>query len=510
MEFFYDGQIRRYITQTIRVFSNFVVQYGDGSLHRIPVMYGDPDRQVANIINQNSLGNKINSVPRIAIYVSTFALDRDRLADSSFVGKLHMRERDMQIDNNVGSPTYGQMIYNQQQGRNYTIERLMPTPFKLTMKCDIWSSSTEQKLQIMEQILVLFNPSLEIQTTDNYIDWTSLSVLNLNDINWSSRQVPVGVDSPIEVATITLETPAWISPPVKVKRLGVTTKIVSSIWNNRGETNDNYIEGLAFDPIGPTTFFDSGITTISGTLANNNIEVYANEVILLNPSESLLPAEPTLDAVPQRQGIPLSWLPLLTSTPGKYVAGASSIYLTQPDGTLVVGTFAVNSLDETKLVVEWNPDTLVPNTGIDSNGVIEGYTGYNPSASNRPNSPGTVDAIVNPLTFNPRQSGVPATGARYLIVEDVGFAGAAANLITGAPVIPPTETVAWGYLLAKANDIVEWSGTEWRVIFAASQNTTTMVWQTNIYTGVQYKWDGVQWKKSFEGQYSPDLWKIVL
>ena len=510
MEFFYDGQIRRYITQTIRVFSNFVVQYGDGSLHRIPVMYGDPDRQVANIISQNSLGNKVNSVPRIAIYVSAFALDRERLADSSFVGKIHMRERDMQIDNNPGSPTYGQMIYNQQQGRNYTIERLMPTPFKLTMKCDIWSSSTEQKLQIMEQILVLFNPSLEIQTTDNYIDWTSLSVLNLNDINWSSRQVPVGVDSPIEVATITLDTPAWISPPVKVKRLGVTTKIVSSIWNNRRETNDNYIEGLAFDPIGPTTLFDSGITTIPGTVANNNIEVYANEVILLNPSESLIPTEPTLDAVPQRQGIPLSWLPLLTSTPGKYVAGASSIYLTQPDGTLVVGTFAVNSLDETKLVVEWNPDTLVPNTGIDSDSVIEGYTGYNPSASNRPNSPGTVDAIVNPLTFNPRQSGVPAVGARYLIVEDVGFAGAPANLITGAPAIPPTETVAWGYLLAKANDIVEWSGTEWHVIFSASQNATTMVWQTNIYTGVQYKWNGVTWLKSFEGEYTPDLWKIVL
>jgi hypothetical protein len=335
-------------------------------------------------------------------------------------------------------------------------------------------------------------------------------VLNLNDISWSSRQVPVGNDSPIEVATITLDTPAWISPPVKVKRLGVTTKIVSTIWNNRNQSNDTYIDGLAFDPIGATNLFDNSIITIPGTLTNNGIEVYGNEVILLNAAESLLPAEPTLDAMPQRQGIPLSWLPLLTSTPGKYVAGASSIYLTQPDGTLIVGTIAINSLDETKILVEWNPDTLVLNTGIDSNGVIEGYTGYNVAGSYRPNSPGTIDAIVNPLTFNPRKLGTPATGARYLIVEDVGFAGAAANLITGAPAIPPTETEAWGLLLAKANDIVEWSGTEWRVIFAASQNTTTMVWQTNIYTGVQYKWDGVQWKKSFEGQYSPDLWKIVL
>ena len=44
MQHFYDGQIRRYITQTIRVFSNFVVKYGDGSLVRVPVMYGDADK----------------------------------------------------------------------------------------------------------------------------------------------------------------------------------------------------------------------------------------------------------------------------------------------------------------------------------------------------------------------------------------------------------------------------------------------------------------------------------
>ena len=58
MQFFYDGQIRRYLLQTIRLLSNFVVKYGDGSLVRVPVMYGDADRQVAHINKQNS-ENKI-------------------------------------------------------------------------------------------------------------------------------------------------------------------------------------------------------------------------------------------------------------------------------------------------------------------------------------------------------------------------------------------------------------------------------------------------------------------
>ena len=122
MEHFYDGQIRRYITQVIRVFSNFVVKYGDGTLVRIPVMYGNADRQAASIIRNNS-ENKVNSVPRIAVYVTALALDRDRLSDSSFVSKVHIRERDV---NNSGEYTHG-------QGRNYTVERLMPTPFKLTL-----------------------------------------------------------------------------------------------------------------------------------------------------------------------------------------------------------------------------------------------------------------------------------------------------------------------------------------------------------------------------------------
>jgi hypothetical protein len=100
------------------------------------------------------------------------------------------------------------------------------------MKCDIWTANTDQKLQVLEQILVLFNPSLELQTTDNYIDWTSLSVLNLNQINWSSRTVPVGNDTPIDVATLTFETPIWISPPVKVKHLGVITVMLKRLFIN--------------------------------------------------------------------------------------------------------------------------------------------------------------------------------------------------------------------------------------------------------------------------------------
>ena len=206
MQYFYDGQIRRYLLQVIRLLSNFVVKYGDGTLVRVPVMYGDPDRQAASILNQNS-ENAVLSAPRIAVYITDLELDTNRLADASFVGKMSVRERG--IDEATG-------LYNSSQGDMYTVERLMPTPYKLSLKVDMWSTSNDQKLQILEQILMLFNPSLEIQTTDNYIDWTSLSVVDLVSVAYSSRSVPVGGATEIDIATLTLATPIYISPPAKL------------------------------------------------------------------------------------------------------------------------------------------------------------------------------------------------------------------------------------------------------------------------------------------------------
>jgi len=177
MQFFYDAQIRRYITQLIRMLSNFNVQDAHGNDKQVPVMYGDLTRQVASIIRDNS-ENKIPTAPRMAVYVTGLEMDRDRTADSSLISKRHVRERT--YDTATGQ-------YLNTQGKNYTVERHMPAPYTLKVSADIWASNTEQKLQILEQILVLFNPSFEIQTTDNYLDWTSLTVVNMEGITFSSR-----------------------------------------------------------------------------------------------------------------------------------------------------------------------------------------------------------------------------------------------------------------------------------------------------------------------------------
>ncbi len=142
--FFYDQQIRRYIIQFIRMVSNFQVEFGRDrnsviALQRVPVIYGDSSRQVASIIQQNS-ENVLNAVPAMAVYVSGLTYDRERLQNPTYVGKLNLRER-------YFDPATGQMSTT--QGDVFTVERLMPVPYKLTLNLDIWTSNTEQKLQLL-------------------------------------------------------------------------------------------------------------------------------------------------------------------------------------------------------------------------------------------------------------------------------------------------------------------------------------------------------------------------
>lgn len=211
-----------------------------------------------------------------------------------------------------------------------------------------------------------------------------------------------------------------------------------------------------------------------------------------------MPREPTLD-IPVRQGTPINWEDVLNQYPGKYVAGSSMLFLTQPDGTEVVGTVAINPMDSTILTVSWDRDTINTNTGIDSQGKLDTDIDYHAENSHRPNSPGTFDAIIDPTKVYPG-NGITnlKEGDRFLIIEDI--------IDTSGNTIPNP----WGNFTANANDIIEYTGTQWQVIFDSGQETDTLIYQTNIYTGVQYIWNGVYWNKSFEGEYPAGSWRLEL
>jgi hypothetical protein len=407
MDFFYDGQIRRYVTQFMRVFIGFKYQAGDGEERLVPVMYGDLTRQVASIIKDNS-ENKMPTVPRISCYITGLELDTGRLADSTFVSKVNVRERTYE-------DVAGQRVYGNEQGAGYTVERLMPTPFKLRVKADIWTSNTDQKLQLLEQILILFNPSLEVQTTDNYIDWTSLSVIYLTSTNFSSRSIPQGTETDIDIASLEFEMPIYISPPTKVKKLGVVRAVVNNMFTNTGDAiNINNLIYNDSDIKETVEYRRYGIVMLK---ADNGVAGDYN-ISIVDVGQAVLDAG--LDLPPEKVGKKLDWQ-LVLDQYGGYKEGVSRITFKQPAGGELVGTIVVNPVDPTLLVVSMDMDTVPSNTLI-TEGRFPNNTIY---TSVRSASKGTIDAIINPYNFNPlttygSKANYPV-GLRYLMLDDLNM-----------------------------------------------------------------------------------------
>lgn len=472
MQHFYSGQIKRYLTQFMRAMSLFSYKDAKGKLVQVPVRYGDMTRQVANIINKNS-ENILQSAPFIACYIKDIQFDRARLQDPTFVSKINIRER--AYDEN------GQEYLNM-QGSNYTVERLMPAPFQVTFGAEIWTTNFDQKVQLYEQIAVLFTPSLEIQTTDNYIDWTSLSVLEIDSSTFETKTIPQGLESGLSVSSITFKSPIWISPPAKVKKLGIITKIIANIFTE--ETGS--IENGNFDGVGYGDVF-------YGSNAASRVVVTPEdcELLVLDSRAKLLPIRNKLVQAALENGDSenkTSWLNILDLYPGNFTAGLSQLRLMKPDGNEIVAFMNLNSLNEMEMLLTFDQDTIPSNTIFTDGGNIY--------------SRGTVDAIIDPKRYNP---GTPVVDTRYLILENIND-GIDIDVYDGANAWKNNDG---SYFTANANDIIQWSGTNWGVLFN-SQTTDAVTYITNSYTGIQYKWEDSQWNKSFEGVYSLDKWRIIL
>jgi hypothetical protein len=460
---FYDGQIRKFLTQFVRVLSNFSIDLGkddngNNIYRQVPVNYGDITRQVANIIKNNS-ENTLISAPKISAYITGLEYDRERMQNPYHIEKQHLRERDVDASGN----------YTNTLGAGYTIEKVMPSPFRLSVAADIFTTNTDMKLQIMEQILYLFNPDFEIQKSDNYIDWTSLSYIELTGTTFSSRTIPVGADSEIDVAQMTFSMPIWLSPPVKVSKLGVIQKIIMSIYDDDGGITKGLIDGslMTRSYITPNNFGLLltgnqirllGTTGVNVSSGGDGFYTGAKDPGLADPFETFGPA--------------VNWKVLLDQY-GKITNGTSQIKLTQENGNEIVGTIATTSLDETILLFNIDTDTIPANT-IPS-----------------------VLKIINPLTFEPSN---PSNGDRYLIVNDIGDS---TNTF---------DATAWGNLRASTNDIIQYNSStgKWGVVWSVEDFDSTVEYVTNLNTGIQYKFNGTNWVKSYEGIYIGGKWTIVL
>jgi hypothetical protein len=443
MDFWYDRQLRRYLLQLVRVFSNFRVEEITSTgtvLNRVPARLADSSRLVANLIRKNS-ENVLNSAPFIAVNLSGIAISRGRAQDPFNIDTRQITER--KFDEVAGT-------YTTEPGNLYTVQRFMPVPYDLTITVDIWTTNLDTKAQLMEQILVLFNPSIQLQSNDNPLDWANVFEVTLTNINWSSRSVPQGADDQLDIATLTFEVPIWISPPAKVKRQKIIQQIIADI-----KTVDN-VKNLGYDP-GYADFF-AGLESqaqIVITPGDFELLVQGNNLTLLNNMNQ-----------------PQSWSKLLEQYGD--LSEVSTIKLIT-DGDIEEGEFIVGFISTTASdsVLAWEVDIdSLPSDTLSS-----------------------VLRIINPQEKYPG-NGLDAAseGQRYLLAED----------------LTALDNWQWsGFPVPLAGSILEYIGGSWQVAFD-SRVETSIAFVTNSFTGKQYRWTEQGWIHSWEGRYRPGYWRISL
>lgn len=459
LDYFYDGQLRAYLSQIIRAFSFFQYSTGldaDGNhkLRRVPVNYATTESQVASILRNNS-ENTLLTVPQMTCYLAGVSINDARRQIPNHVDTRNVVEREIDPINNK---------YTADRGRSYTVERFMPVPYDLTFKLDLWTSNESQKHQIMEQILVLFNPSFDIQTSTNPLDWTALTVITLTDINWSSRSIPVGTDEGIEIASLTFSVPAWINPPAKVMRERIVEQIITNISAIDSEEIDKNrdFDGSAIDWARGDLFARSIVTP-----NDHVISLDGNMITLLGRNTEPL----------NGLGEPWNWLNLFELY-GKFRPGQSKLRVKTNSNmddheSDVVGFIDIDPTDHNRLIWTVDPKTLPMNTIPSINGIIDPHTVW----------PGNA---VKPIP-------APVFGDRYLIINDI------------------VNNTTWGGFHAKANDIIEYGvDGEWHVVFDSHALADTNHTVLNKRKGTQLSWVDNEWILTLAGNYTPGMWRLSL
>ena len=257
--------------------------------------------------------------------------------------------------------------------------------------------------------------------------------------------------------------PIWISAPAKVKKLGVVEKIIASVFDAQGDANEAITNNDLL--LGTRQKF---------TPYNYQALLIGNKVQALKYSQTV-PVSNASVAPPESPSSNEFWGAVVGQY-GVLRPGISQMRFDNQwgDDTQIIGTVSFDPTDDRFLLIDLDADTLPQNT-LDP-----------------------IDAIIDPLISGPG-SGLPAAtaGTRYLVLEDIG---AADNTVPSA---------SWGIVVARANDIIEYTGTQWQVVFEA-EGDDTVQFVTNVTTGIQYRWTGTAWVKSYEGLYPGGEWSLVL
>lgn len=464
MDFFYDAQIRRYLVQFMRIFSEIKHRAGPDangnySVERVPIMYGDPSLIVAQTIKGAS-ANTLLPTPMFSAYITDIKHSSERRASPQLQDTVSILEREFVNGD-----------YTSEQGNWVDVKRYMPVPYDITMQLDIWTTNVNTKLQLLEQILSIFNPSLQLQQTSSPVDWTSIFEVFIENTTWTNRSIPMGTEEEKDIASLTFKVQVWINPPAIVKRTALIAQVVSNVHNI--QNIEEYSEKLGdlgdiFSDLGSSTQI---ITTVGG----HCIRVYRGD----NGDDYIK----LLDKY--QNDTTVSWASLFQEY-GKIVSNITRIRIKLD-----------NDIDSTEGdifgYIDQTSDPRVLSLRLD-NDTLPGQT------------IGPIASIIDPTEVWPGNC-LPnkRAGQRYLIVSQ-NSDGEEVAIPMNVPNSP------WGVDIPEVypNDIIEYDGNKWKVVFdsrlATFKDETVNV--VNISDNTYYTFSDGTWSFTYYGIFTGGYWRV--
>lgn len=198
----YSAQLRSYIIQFAAIFAGIQVEIGkrkdtEAKLIHVPIKNASMDRVVGHIKSENTQNKPI------------------RLPIMSF--QLVNVDQSPELRKGIGTtrrssymPTGGVFPDD-----ITVVEQRQPVPYRAIFELSIWASNQDQHYQIIEQILTLFDPILQIQITDDIFDWTKLTTVEMLDIRFDEN-VPQGTERRLIQSRIGFSLPIYLSIPTKI------------------------------------------------------------------------------------------------------------------------------------------------------------------------------------------------------------------------------------------------------------------------------------------------------
>lgn len=229
--FYFNNQLKRHVVQFMAIFAGLQVEAGASETREkrmisVPIVYGSKDRVVAALKAENTQ-NKPLRLPTMTAYLNNI-----ELAPELRKG-IGAERRKPFLKTGGLFPDDIQVVH-----------QLMPVPYRATMELGIFVSNTLHHHQLVEQILMLFDPILQIQTGDDPFDWTRITTVELISVRLEENYPP-GTDRRIIQSYFDFQFTIYISAPAQVRK-----DYIKDIMLRIGfVSNESFDSGSSFDII---------------------------------------------------------------------------------------------------------------------------------------------------------------------------------------------------------------------------------------------------------------------